>query len=196
MLGLFQIAQSLELPWISVWFSHLTLAALLVQMVHLPQLLPWLKDLCMEVGVYLPYTIRFVMNMLRLMLYMHLVTWRNTLLANNLPLFFSSGPPTVSRILVKFCTAVLQAISSFPVNTIETAELCYTNLHKTRIDVYVHIPCVAANLHRTRIDVYVHIPCVAACSLGHSGSDRSCCACPSNIGSLHKKKNRQPRLMC
>lgn len=39
--------------------------------------------------------------------------------ANNLPLLFSSGPPTVSRILVKFCTAVLQAISAFPVNTIE-----------------------------------------------------------------------------
>ena len=168
MLGLFQIAQSLELPWISVWFSHLTLAALLVQMVHLPQLLPWLKDLCMEVGVYLPYTIRFVMNMLRLMLYMHLVTWRNTLLANNLPLFFSSGPPTVSRILVRFCTAVLQAISAFPVNML--SHISYTNVH------------------RTRIDVYMYIPCVAAWSLGHSGSDRSCCACPSNIGSLHKEQ--------
>ena len=170
MLGLFQIAQPLELPWISVWFSHLTLAALLVQMVHLPQLLPWLKDLCMEVGVYTIYYKICDEYVEANAIHALIVTWRNTLLANNLPLFFSSGPPTVSRILVKFCTAVLQAISSFPVNTIETAELCYTNLH------------------RTRIDVYVHIPCVAAWSLGHSGSDRSCCACPSNIGSLHKEQ--------
>ena len=80
-----------------------------------------------------------MMNMLRLMLY----SWRNThftfSVANNLPLFFSSGPPTVSRILVKFCTAVLQAISAFPVNTIENSELYYTNLHRTRIDVYMCI---------------------------------------------------------
>ena len=34
----------------------------------------------------------------------------------------------------------------------------------------------------------MYIPSVAACSLGHSGSDRSCCACSSNIGSLHKEQ--------
>jgi len=33
----------------------------------------------------------------------------------------------------------------------------------------------------------VHIPSVAACSLGHRGSDRSCCACSSNTRSLHKR---------
>ena len=137
-------------------------------MVHLPQLLPWLKDLCMEVGIYTIYykiCDEYVeANAIHALSYLKKHTLR---VANNLPLLFSSGPPTVSRILVKFCTAVLQAISAFPVNTIETSEPYYTN--------------------RTRIDVYMYIPCVAACSLGHSGSNRSCCACSSNIGSLHKR---------
>lgn len=161
------------------WFSHLTLASSPDQMVHPPQLLPWLEDPC----GYIPFTIGSMMNMFRLMLY----TRRNAdftfSVANNLPLFFSSGPPTVSRILVKFCTAVLQAISSFPVNTNEKYELYETNLH------------------RTRIDIYMHIPSVAACSLGHNGSDRSSCACSSNIGSLHKRTDNlswcaRPHFQC